>query len=108
MKIFDMKNFPRQNFFSGIAELERAALNNFFRQMENPKHNNWEFARHPAPVLAKKYFVEFKSFIRENINLVANSQIIQLESFTAPENKSLSSGEGSDNSKYKRTRAISN
>lgn len=143
MKIFDMKNFSRQISFSGIAELEGAALNNFFRQMENPEHNNWEPERHPNKK-AQKYLDEFKNFVRdsvktlcansvtdetnvkglsanlqrkkflpvtrravkkvENINPVANSQIVKLENFTAPENKTLSSGGGNDSSKYKRTR----
>ena len=143
MKIFDMKNFPRQISFSGIAELEGEALNNFFRQMENPEHNNWEADRHPNKNAAE-YLKEFKNWIRENIrslcanaatdeknveglsgylqknkmlpvtqravkkveniNPVANSQIIRIENFTESENKNLSSGGGSDTSKYKRTR----
>ncbi|MBQ7704800.1 MAG: hypothetical protein IJT73_05150 [Selenomonadaceae bacterium] len=144
MKIFDLKRFPKHLNFTGIVEIEGAALNNFFRQMENPEHNHWEPSRHPNAKLAKQYFTDFKDWVRskvkslgenfisdeknveglsanlqrnkilpviqtaakkvEKLNPVANSPILKIETATAPENKTLSTGGGSDTSKYKTAR----
>ena len=144
MKIFDFDRISRQLSFTGIVELEGEELNNFFRQMENPEHNNWEPERHPNSALAKKYFDDFKKWVRakvqslsenftsdeknveglsenlqvkknlveiktserkfENLNSVASSKILIVQSIDSQKNKNLAEKGGSENSSFKRTR----
>ena len=46
MKIFDKANISSSIPFSGVCILRAQSINEFFREMENPQHNNWEEDRH--------------------------------------------------------------
>ena len=42
MKLFDMDKISNSISFTGILELEGDNLNEYFRKIENPAHDNWE------------------------------------------------------------------
>lgn len=42
MKIFDKQNISGTIQFAGVCILKDKRLNGYFRQMENPQHNDWE------------------------------------------------------------------
>lgn len=67
MKIADIKGLPTGISYTGILELKGDGLNSFFREMENPKHDNWEPERHNNPDLAKKYKKEVENWVKETI-----------------------------------------
>ena len=54
MKIFDKANISSSIPFSGVCILRAQSINEFFREMENPQHNNWEEDRHSNKTEAKK------------------------------------------------------
>lgn len=55
MKVFDQKNFPSSIQFAGVCILQGKDVNSFFREMENPQHNEWQPERHHQLSLARKY-----------------------------------------------------
>lgn len=76
MKLFELKNFPRSISFTGILELEGRKLNEFFREMETPAHDNWEPGRYEKnPKLAKAYLTELKNWVREKISNISMENI---------------------------------
>lgn len=69
MKLFELDRFPRGISFTAILELDGRRLNEFFREMETPSHDNWEPSRYEKnPKLAQKYLDELKRWIRETIS----------------------------------------
>ena len=54
MKVFDQKNFPSAIQFAGACILQGQEVNAFFREMENPQHNEWQPERHHKVTLARK------------------------------------------------------
>lgn len=69
MKIMAMKNFPSYLRFSAICILDNK-LNNFFREMENSAHNEWNednLQNKKNKVCAKKYKQELFKKIRDFI-----------------------------------------
>lgn len=75
MKIANISGLPRGISYSGFLELQGENLNEFFRGMENPKHNAWEPKRHSDSKLAAKYKTEVEEWVKQVINekLVENS-----------------------------------
>lgn len=67
MKISDIPSLPKGVAFTGFLELRGEGLNNFFRKMENPQHNKWEYKRHPDPQKARQYKEEIENWVREFI-----------------------------------------
>ena len=67
MKISDIPSLPKGVAFTGFLELRGEGLNSFFRKMENPQHNKWEYKRHPDPQKAKKFKEEIENWVREFI-----------------------------------------
>lgn len=69
MKVFDQKNFPSAIQFAGVCILQGKNVNSFFREMENPQHNEWQPERHQKVALARKYkkdlFQLIKSYVLE-------------------------------------------
>lgn len=55
MKVFDQKSFPIAIQFAGVCILQGKDVNSFFREMENPQHNEWQPERHHKITLARKY-----------------------------------------------------
>jgi hypothetical protein len=68
MKISNIPSLPRGISYVGFFELQGDKLNEFFRAMENPKHNAWEPKRHENPDMAKKYKEEVEDWVRSVIN----------------------------------------
>lgn len=54
MKVFDQKSFPSAIQFAGVCILQGKDVNSFFREMENPQHNEWQPERHHQVSLARK------------------------------------------------------
>ena len=75
MKIFDKANISSSIPFSGVCILRAQSINEFFREMENPQHNNWEEDRHSNKTKAKKRKKELFSFIKEEILKIGNETI---------------------------------
>ena len=67
MKVFDQKNFPSAIQFAGLCILKDEKLNAFFREMENPQHNDWEPDRHSNRKKAKEYKIDLFRFIKDKI-----------------------------------------
>lgn len=68
MKISNIPSLPRGISYVGFFELQGDKLNEFFRTMENPKHNAWEPSRHSDPKTAKRYKEEIEDWVRTIIN----------------------------------------
>lgn len=64
MKVFDQKNFPSAIQFAGACILQGQEVNAFFREMENPQHNEWQPERHHKVTLARKYKKELFQLIK--------------------------------------------
>lgn len=67
MKIFDKQNISGTIPFAGVCILKDLLINEFFREMENPQHNNWEPERHSDVKKAKKLKQKLFSFIKEKV-----------------------------------------
>lgn len=61
MKIFDKANISGTIQFAGICTLKDEHINEYFRDMENPQHNNWEPERHS---------VDSKTKAKNNISML--------------------------------------
>lgn len=68
MKIARIPSLPRTLSYTGFLELQGDGLNEFFRKMENPRHDAWEPSRHENPKLAKKYKNELEEWVKSVIN----------------------------------------
>lgn len=68
MKISNIPSLPRGISYTGFLELQGDDLNEFFRKMENPKHNAWEPSRHDNKDLAKQYKELLEEWVRNAIN----------------------------------------
>lgn len=67
MKISEIRGLPKGISYTGILELQGDKLNAFFREMENPTHDKWEYNRHSNPNLAKQYRDEVENWVKEVI-----------------------------------------
>lgn len=68
MKIAKISGLPRGISYTGFLELEGSKLNEFFREMENPKHNAWEPKRHSDYRKALRLKSELETWVKETIN----------------------------------------
>ena len=68
MRIARIPSLPRGISYVGFLELQGESLNQFFRNMENPKHNAWEPKRHEKSELAKQYKEEVEDWVRTKIS----------------------------------------
>ena len=71
MKIFEQGNISSSNQFTGICILREENINEFFRKMENPQHNDWEpdrITNKKERDRANKIKKNFKKKIKEEIN----------------------------------------
>lgn len=67
MKIFDNKNYKAGLKFAGVCILRGDEINAFFREMENPQHNNWEEKRHENKKKALQLKRKLNKVIREKV-----------------------------------------
>lgn len=75
MKIFDKQNISSTVQFAGVCILEDKKLNEFFREMENPQHNNWESDRHSNKKEAERLKKKLFKFIKDTVLEIGKSSI---------------------------------
>ncbi|MBU8791146.1 MULTISPECIES: hypothetical protein [Oceanobacillus] len=76
MRIFEQKNISGSISFTGILMITGANMNNIFKQMENPAHNEWSESRYEKdPKLAKEIYTELRKFIRDTVKEKFQEQI---------------------------------
>lgn len=69
MRLFEQKNISGSISFTGILMITGNHMNNIFKQMENPAHNEWAPERYEKdPKLAKKIYSDLRSFIKNTVN----------------------------------------
>ncbi len=71
MLIKELKGISSTIQFAGILNLKGIELNNFFKQLENPAHNDWEIDRSDNPKLAEKYKKELSRIVKNKIQELA-------------------------------------
>ena len=74
MKIFDLDRLPSNIKFSAVFILSGDKLNNYFKEMEAPQHDNWEPDRH-SDKNAKYVLKELKMMIKNKIIELGKSNI---------------------------------
>lgn len=62
MKIMDKNRLPQIAIFSGILILKTNEVNGYFKQMENPAHNDWVLSRIRSD---KKAYDRYQSMLRQ-------------------------------------------
>ena len=68
MRLFYLGNISQLISFSAVLEMEGSKLNEYFRDMETPSHDNWKPGKHKKnPNQAKLYYNEFKQWIADCI-----------------------------------------
>ncbi|SDN61818.1 hypothetical protein [Bacillus sp. OK048] len=68
MRIFEQKNISGSISFTGLVSITGTQMNNIFKQMENPAHNEWAPDRYEKdPKLAKKVYADLRKFIRDTV-----------------------------------------
>jgi hypothetical protein len=76
MRIFEQKNISGSISFTGVLMISGTNMNNIFKQMENPAHNEWSAERYEKdPKLAKKIYAELRKFIRDTVKNKFQEQI---------------------------------
>ena len=74
MVIFDLDRLPSNIKFSAVFILSGDKLNNYFKEMEAPQHDNWEPDRH-SDKNAKYVLKELKMMIKNKIIELGKSNI---------------------------------
>jgi hypothetical protein len=76
MRIFEQKNISGSISFTGILMITGTEMNNIFKQMENPAHNEWSAERYEKdPKLAKKVYADLRKFIRDTVKGIFQDKI---------------------------------
>ncbi|WP_226036721.1 hypothetical protein [Aquibacillus saliphilus] len=76
MRIFEQKNISGSISFTGILMITGTKMNNIFKQMENPSHNEWSSERYEKdPKLAKKIYADLRKFVRDTVKNKFQEQI---------------------------------
>ena len=75
MKIFDKDKLPQISFYCGVLKLVGKKVNEYFRQMENPKHNEWHPSKMKDEKNAQKQYSKLFDFVRSTIKNYVESSI---------------------------------
>lgn len=68
MRIYEQGHISGSISFTGILRITGKNMNNIFKEMENPEHNQWSPNRYEKdPKLADRIFRELRRFIRETV-----------------------------------------
>jgi hypothetical protein len=67
MKLFDKASISSTIYFAGILRLIDEPVNEFFRQLEPPEHNSWEYERATNKKLAKERIKEINRFMKDTV-----------------------------------------
>ncbi len=79
MKIFNKKGIRLSSDFAGVLLLEGDKINEYFRKLENPKHDNWEPDRSNNPKEAEKTINKLFTFLRESLKELENKILPESE-----------------------------
>lgn len=75
MKIFDKDKLPQISFYCGVLKLVGKKVNAYFRQMENPKHDEWYPSKMDDEKTARKEYNKLFDFVRATIRKYVESSI---------------------------------
>ncbi|MCM3570163.1 hypothetical protein [Neobacillus mesonae] len=76
MRIFEQKNISGSISFTGLLIITGTEMNNIFKQMENPAHNEWEPDRYEQDrKLANKVYADLRKFIRDTVKNIFQEKI---------------------------------
>lgn len=75
MKIFDKDKLPQISFYCGVLKLVGKEVNAYFRQMENPKHDEWYPSKMDDEKTARKEYNKLFDFVRATIRKYVESSI---------------------------------
>lgn len=75
MKIFDKDKLPQISFYCGVLKLVGKDVNEYFRQMENPKHNEWHPSKMKDEKIAVKQYNKLFDFVRATIRKYVENSI---------------------------------
>lgn len=68
MRLFEQKNISGTISFTGILQITGKNMNEFFKELENPNHNDWSPNRFEKdPKEADKIFGDLRRFIRNTV-----------------------------------------
>lgn len=68
MSIYEQGHISGSISFTGILRITGKNMNNIFKQMENPAHNEWSPNRYEKnPKLADRIFKDLRKFIRDSV-----------------------------------------
>jgi len=73
MKIFDKDKLPQSSFYCGVLKLVGKEVNAYFRQMENPKHDEWYPSKMSDEKNARKQYNKLFDFVRDTIRKYVDS-----------------------------------
>ncbi len=71
MKIKELSGISSTIQFASILKLNGVELNRFFREMENPAHDDWQSDRHSNKKLATEYLKDLKRTVKNKIQELA-------------------------------------
>lgn len=75
MKIFDKDKLPQISFYCGVLNLIGKEVNAYFRQMENPKHDEWYPSKMKDEKEARKQYNKLFDFVRATIRKYVESSV---------------------------------
>ncbi len=107
MRIFDQKKISGNIDFAGVCVLEGDCVNAYFREMENPQHNAWEWERHSRKSEAKIRINDLKAKIKNYI-LDVGSNVALDETDAEGVGEYLSDFDESESKNQERSEQISN
>lgn len=67
MRIFEQNRISSSIIFTGILMITGKRMNQVFKEMENPAHNEWQPNRFENPKAAEKAFKDLRRFVRESV-----------------------------------------
>lgn len=67
MRLFEQNRISSSIIFTGILMITGKRMNQVFKEMENPAHNEWQPNRYEDPKAAEKAFKDLRKFVRESV-----------------------------------------
>ncbi|MFD1609667.1 hypothetical protein [Oceanobacillus luteolus] len=68
MRLFEQTHVSGTISFTGILMITGPNMNDIFKEMENPEHNQWSHDRYEEdPNLAKKIYSDLRKFLRDTV-----------------------------------------
>ncbi|MCA1054303.1 hypothetical protein LCM10_04825 [Rossellomorea aquimaris] len=76
MRLFEQKNISGSISFTGLLMITGNQMNNIFKQMENPAHNEWSPDRYEKnPKLANAIYSDLRKFMRQSVKEYFQEQV---------------------------------